>query len=304
MSFDEKDNQQEALVTDLNRSVNAILDSLNSLTGSFGEMVGSLESVMAASGVRDELFTREIRQAQQNLVEFRQKVEKLSGDQQHFNDKFEKVLPNTNEILSKLEDLSKDIMRYIMELTDRGWDKYQAMGESISKNLGELKSIYQEITTRCAACSLESGKPNSVIMEQLRNIDTGVRSCDQSLHTIKLSLPLDLSDTLRRAYDDRDGTLKSINDKLSILLKAHYTDHYRNEDGTSMEFGAMVKKWLGDQAFAFLVKYLPYILLACFYSWYVTYFPLPNWLTKSQPPQTKVQQMQQSQPVNIEKKVP
>lgn len=271
MSFDAL-NPQENLVTDLSRSLNEILDSLNTLASSLGEVVTTVDTALNASGIRDELFTREIRQTQLNLVEFRQKMEKLSGehtqfssDHQQFLDRIEKLLPNTLEILNKLDQLSRDVLKYVMELSEKSWEKYQTAGEGITKSLGELKHIYQEILNRSNEAN---SKPNAILVEYLQRIDSLIKSCDQSLHLIKSSLPQDLEESLNLHSEKSDLSFRSLDSKVEVLLQAYYKDHFKDEKGDPLDLISVIRVWLSNSIFSLFSKYLFYILMFLLGGWF------------------------------------
>lgn len=296
MSFDNQ-NPQDNLVTDLNRSVGEVLDSINQLTNSFDEIVSTVDNFRNSSGIKDELFIREIRQTQQNLVEFRQKMEKLSSehqafaaDQEIFSDKIDSLLPNTLEILSRLDLLSRDVMKYMMDLSEKGWEKYQVAGDGITTSLGEIKHIYQELLNR----SNDPVKPNQILIDYLQRIDNLIKSCDQSLHIIKSSLPQDLEAYLMQHAEKSEMSFRNIEKMLEVLLQAHYKDHYKDEKGETLDAVSMFKSWISNSFFSLFSKYLFYIIMFLLGGWFFKGEQVNPFEHIKQPPA----QVQQQTPVD------
>jgi ABC-type transporter Mla subunit MlaD len=227
------------LSDEINRSLAEVIDSVTAVADSTAEIVEKLSSLVVRNEGRDELFHREIRQAQSYLIEFRHKMESVNKDQLSSGIQLDNVLTSTAAILIKVEELNKDLTRYLFESKDQLWERYQRISDVFSTQVADLKRIHEEMQDR----AIRLGQYQADTVSRLDLISNIVKSCDASLSAMNRNLPQDLAEALESTHEQR---LASLEAKMDKLLKIAYKESGKDDEGKDPDGFTKFGRWVLD----------------------------------------------------------
>lgn len=215
----------------------SLVDSVAAVAESTASIVDKLGFLVSRNEGRDELFQREVRQAQSYLVEFRHKMESVNLSQVDSASHIQQVVSQTVMILSKVEELNKDLTRYLYESKDQLWERYQHISDTFGIQVANLKSIQEDMQERCGSIA----QHQTDTISKLELISNIVKSCDASLSAMNRNLPQDLAEAFENSHEQR---LANLEDKVTKLLKIAYEGADLNEDGKAVDGFTKFSRWV------------------------------------------------------------
>jgi hypothetical protein len=225
------------LSAEINRSLAEVIDSVTAVAESTSEIVEKLSSLVVRNEGRDELFHREIRQAQSYLIEFRRKMEGVNTGQLSSGIQLDNVLASTAQILLKVEELNKDLTRYLFESKDQLWERYQRISDVFSTQVADLKRIHEEMQDRAN----KLGQYQADTVSRLDLISNIVKSCDASLSAMNRNLPQDLAEALEGTHEQRLANLEA---KMDKILKFVYSKTGKTDEGVDLDGAKLAGRWI------------------------------------------------------------
>jgi hypothetical protein len=240
--------------SDGSRALAEVIDSVTAVADSTADIAEKLAALVVRNESRDELFHREIRQAQSYLIEFRHKMESVNRDQQTSELSLSNVLSSTASILLKVEELNKDLTHYLYNAKDQQFERYLKVASNLEAQITALKTVHDEMQGRSAKLQLHQGDT----VQRLDAISNTVKSSDALLAAMNRNLPQDIAEAFENTQEQR---LLNLEAKVETVLQYVYKKTGKDAEGTDLDGTKLLGHWLMAQIKSAVGKVFAEILI-------------------------------------------